>query len=149
MIDPKEIKGLNDLTGRRFGKLTVISLDRKDNKNYFWMCACDCGKKSVVRGRNLKSGKTRSCGCLRVSAGRTFRLKDLTGKTFGHWFVESCGNTHKGHIYWNCVCVCGRHSKISGSSLTTGNSLSCGCIRRKVIRDMKEKINEDKSSEAC
>ena len=56
-----------DLTGRRFGRLTVIR--RAENgKNYQtkWLCRCDCGNEvSVYRG-NLKRGHTKSCGCLSV-----------------------------------------------------------------------------------
>ena len=62
-----------DLTGKRFGRLTVIgraddysvkseySFDRKIT----WRCLCDCGVECVVIGANLKRGATRSCGCLR------------------------------------------------------------------------------------
>lgn len=57
---------LIDLTGKRFGKLTVI--DRAPNsKNCetMWNCLCDCGNALVVRGHNLKQGTTKSCGCSR------------------------------------------------------------------------------------
>lgn len=57
-----------DLTGKKFGKLLVIKRD----KNYIapcgsiiaqWLCKCDCGNKTVVSTRKLKSGNTKSCGC--------------------------------------------------------------------------------------
>lgn len=59
------------LTGRRFSKLTVIKRgdDYVSPKGYHsaaWLCRCDCGTESVVRGVYLKNGKTKSCGCLRV-----------------------------------------------------------------------------------
>lgn len=57
-----------DLTGKRFGNLTVVKLydKRKRNnggKEYYWLCKCDCGKKTIVRGATLKNGATQSCGC--------------------------------------------------------------------------------------
>lgn len=58
----------NDLTGRRFGKLTVLSLDGIDRHGaYMWLCECDCkpGKQKVIRGSSLLSGHTTSCGCSR------------------------------------------------------------------------------------
>lgn len=61
---------LIDLTGQRFGRLTVI--ERAENtRSYYttrptWRCRCDCGNEAIVIGENLKRGGTRSCGCLRV-----------------------------------------------------------------------------------
>ena len=59
----------NDLTGQKFGKLTVKSLhskaSRKPWRQVSWLCVCDCGKEVIVRQGNLRSGNTKSCGCLR------------------------------------------------------------------------------------
>ena len=52
-----------DLTGKKFGRLYVLSTFVK-NKVRFSHCICDCGKEINVRCFNLKSGKTKSCGCL-------------------------------------------------------------------------------------
>lgn len=56
-----------DLTGQRFGKLTVIEEDpKRDNQgNVKWICRCDCGNTVSVIGTSLTRGNTRSCGCLR------------------------------------------------------------------------------------
>ena len=55
-----------DLTGKRFGRLVVVSLasgvDTSGNKK--WNCKCDCGKESIVFGYSMKAGVTKSCGCL-------------------------------------------------------------------------------------
>lgn len=56
-----------DLTGQKFGRLTVVALDHRDNTyKGFWLCECDCTEHNrvIVYGGNLKSGCTRSCGCL-------------------------------------------------------------------------------------
>lgn len=56
-----------DLTGRKFGRLTVIECAGKNKHNqYQWLCECDCEKhtRKVVSGGNLKQGYVRSCGCL-------------------------------------------------------------------------------------
>lgn len=55
---------LIDLTGQRFGKLTVIERAGTKNKHVTWRCICDCGKETIVKGNSLTSGLTRSCGCL-------------------------------------------------------------------------------------
>ncbi len=56
-----------DLTDRRFGRLVVIQFDGRNavNQNAMWLCKCDCGERVVVDGVRLRSGATRSCGCLR------------------------------------------------------------------------------------
>ena len=68
---------LIDLTGQRFGMLTVLSRDgtyKSENDPYSsiptWRCRCDCGQETIVMGNNLKYGATRSCGCLRAEKSR-------------------------------------------------------------------------------
>ena len=54
-----------DLTGFKLNSLTAIEKSHKDkNGSVVWKCLCDCGKYCYVRGSNLKSGETKSCGCL-------------------------------------------------------------------------------------
>ncbi len=55
-----------DLTGNRYNKLTVIGVGGKDNYGKFlWECVCDCGNHTFIDSYRLKSGITKSCGCLR------------------------------------------------------------------------------------
>lgn len=55
-----------DLTGQKFGKLTIIERAENDKQgNAQWLCKCDCGKTVIVRGYQLTIGKTNSCGCLK------------------------------------------------------------------------------------
>lgn len=59
-----------DMVGKKFGRLTVIERypeNTKDRKAQ-WICKCDCGKTTVVSGKQLRTGKTLSCGCLRSEA---------------------------------------------------------------------------------
>lgn len=56
-----------DLTGKRFGQLTVIKKIGSDKrKNVVWLCICDCGKETIRTTTRLKTGYTKSCGCLCV-----------------------------------------------------------------------------------
>ena len=62
---------LADEAGNRYGRLVVLqrygtSPDRKAT----WMCRCDCGNLSLVKGNNLRSGRTTSCGCFQVESSR-------------------------------------------------------------------------------
>lgn len=68
------MSSLNDMKGRQFGRWTVI--ERVENyrapcdEDGFcaaarWLCRCECGTEKVVLARNLISGRSKSCGCLR------------------------------------------------------------------------------------
>lgn len=60
-----------ELTGKRFGMLTVIGLDpdwdRQIKQSPIWICKCDCGSISKVQSGNLVNGHTTSCGCRKSS----------------------------------------------------------------------------------
>ena len=61
---------LENLTGKRFGRLTVLERAPSVNKRTMWLCQCDCGNKKVVEAYTLKIGESKSCGCLRKEAGK-------------------------------------------------------------------------------
>ena len=67
-----------DLTSKEFGRLTVICRAKDliqpcGTKSLTWLCECDCGNEVVVRGDNLRRGKTKSCGCLQKELNQTRR----------------------------------------------------------------------------
>lgn len=54
-----------NLSGKRIGRITVIGPISKDsNRQYRWLCKCDCGNETIVLGLNLRRKHTQSCGCL-------------------------------------------------------------------------------------
>ena len=56
---------IRDLTGQKFGRLTVIGIAETDTRKTYWVCQCDCGNFKTVRADSLISGKIKSCGCLK------------------------------------------------------------------------------------
>lgn len=74
-----------DLTGRRFGRLTVV--ERLPNKVKgksawsMWRCKCDCGNYADVLGASLKQNKTKSCGCLHSESCSANGKKRATHKS--------------------------------------------------------------------
>ena len=76
-----------DLVGERFGKLKVMKeVKSKNNKDTYWECICDCGNKHVVNGRVLRSGASRSCGCLlRDYKNRRKSKRNKSGVTGVSW----------------------------------------------------------------
>lgn len=66
-----------DLTSQKFGELTVLQKTGKNKYNYtIWLCQCNCGKQCEVTSRELLSGDTKSCGCLKNSY-REFQIEQL------------------------------------------------------------------------
>lgn len=61
-----------DLTGQRFGRLTVIERvqPRQGCTNARWLCRCDCGNETKVIGTTLRRGESKSCGCLRAEISK-------------------------------------------------------------------------------
>lgn len=60
----------NDLTGQRFGRLTVIGVDDRETRKTYFYCKCDCGKVKSIRSDSLLAGTIRSCGCLKAEQDR-------------------------------------------------------------------------------
>lgn len=71
-----------EMTGRQFGRLTVLSQKGQDPKNadLLWECQCSCGNTVIVDGSRLRGGYVRSCGCLRreLAKERYIHNKDFT-----------------------------------------------------------------------
>ena len=63
-----------DLTGQKFGRLTVLAPAANVGNRTAWLCRCDCGKKTVVRTYHLRSGHTKSCGCQNGDGGPRYAL---------------------------------------------------------------------------
>lgn len=118
-----------NLIGQRFGKLTVIEKAPKgERRGTRWLCQCDCGNTKIVYGVDLRSGGVQSCGCKRSE-----KLNDLTGQRFGRLVVvERAPNAPTGRTRWKCRCDCGNSAIVNRSELISGQTRSCGCIRREV-----------------
>lgn len=73
---------MKDETGNRYGRLKVLSKSHKKNNRWFWKCVCDCGNETVVSGTLLRTGKTKSCGCLlkeyRKSDENLIKLREVS-----------------------------------------------------------------------
>lgn len=150
---------LIDLTGKKFGKLTVIERDFNypDHKRAYWKCQCDCGNIITTRGESLRTGHTVSCGCIKednkikhqqekkekekiILSKKKSKKKvytDYTGQKFGRLLVlgrnQECGD--KKHIYWNCLCDCGNICIKRSDTFKTVLVPSCGCYKKEHTRE--------------
>lgn len=66
---------LNDLTGQRFERLTVMQKAPTQTNMTYWLCQCDCGETVSVRRDHLLTGNTVSCGCFRVESIKATNTK--------------------------------------------------------------------------
>lgn len=131
---------LIDLSGKRFGRWIVIGQSHKDkNGQIYWHCRCDCGNEKNVSGSSLRFGQSFSCGCMareiwaarcreRCTGKPNPKAKDLTGQRFGRLTVIKKHSSEKGRIKWECRCDCGNITYPVTSKLTTGKTVSCGCL---------------------
>lgn len=68
-----------NMIGRTYGRLTVLERSVNDKQgNAQWICKCECGKLKVVRGRSLRQGRVRSCGCLLAESSKERMTAMLT-----------------------------------------------------------------------
>ena len=80
---------MEDLTGQRFGRWTVIRREplKKPTANevrHGWLCRCDCGTERVVLAKNLNNGESRSCGCdTAEKANRRMQEDNVLGRYDG------------------------------------------------------------------
>lgn len=139
---------LIDLTGQKFGRLTVISKAKpyKTKGGYYatkWICQCECGNVVEVNTQKLRNGHTSSCGCLKKeNKGRPKSDLDLINKRFNRltvvkWLAE------KERIHRNnpllCLCDCGNTIQTNANKLLTGHTKSCGCKKSQMISDLNRK----------
>lgn len=119
---------VKNILNQKFGKLTVIERKGSDNSNKaLWLCQCECGNKTIVRGSDLISGKIVSCGCYKTE----YLSNNLIGKKFGKLTVIDQIDKKNRQLVWRCKCECGNEINVTTNHLVTGNTQSCGCLKSK------------------
>lgn len=117
--------------GMKFGRLTLVERIKIDGR-YMWKCRCSCGNEKYICGSDLRSGKTKSCGCYQKERASISNKHDLLGEKFGRLTVVS----EAGHVgkdtQWKCICDCGNISYVRTSCLSQGRTRSCGCLSREI-----------------
>lgn len=83
--------------GNRYGRLLVISeCGINNNKKVLWLCKCDCGNEKKIVGGNLRSGGSKSCGCLAKELSRDRETKHgmYGSRTYSTWsnMISRCSN---------------------------------------------------------
>jgi hypothetical protein len=137
-----KLENYGDLSGKKFGRLTVIKLAGTKNNESVWQCLCSCGTIRYIRRASLTGGRTNSCGCIRnkVRHGRRIDKEKLIGKIFGRWTVIKYADKQNKRVSkWTCQCSCGTIRDVRVSALVHGDSQSCGCQRRENVCEITSK----------
>lgn len=119
--------------GNRYGRLVVIDeiQERDANRAIKWLCQCDCGNTTIVIGRDLRQGKTKSCGCLEQQNRGQNILIDEIGHQYGKLTVIDKIRPDNKTTFWKCQCECGNITYVKGPDLRQGKVSSCGCLTSK------------------
>lgn len=113
-----------DLTGQRFGRLTVARECRDKNGKWSWECICDCGNTRVTRNGRLRGGHITSCGCASESPAD----RDIIGTQFGRLTLVNAnvGRSHDGAVLSEFSCDCGGRVVCRHHSVRSGARTKCG-----------------------
>ena len=133
------VKPRHNLTGRTCGNFLVLEqvedyISLKGVHRAQWKCKCLlCGNDSIIiMDSVLQKGSKVSCGC----------LEDLSGKDFGNLHViEKVGINKAGASLWKCQCSCNSFVTVEHARLTSGNTKSCGCLRKQLTSERFQKSN--------
>lgn len=112
--------------GQKIGMLTVISFrteSRNSKKRMFIDYVCDCGNRCAFRSDKARH----DCGCLKKSL-----LPELIGRKFGSLLVTEVDSS-KRKKHWICKCDCGSNASVSTFNLVSGQTVSCGCLRKHML----------------
>lgn len=120
--------------GNTYGRLLVLErVENNKRGDAQWKCKCECGTELVVTGVALRSGHTKSCGCLQRDKVQQIgynNTADLLNKRFGRLLVKERIPGRKNEIgKWICECECGGITITTSDKLLSGHTMSCGCLQ--------------------
>ena len=122
------MRRFKDETGNRYSRLTVLRFDRMRGDQPYFACRCDCGKDVSVRGANLRSKNTQSCGCSRRKSAAWPRGK-MVLQRFGTNLVLGKADPNSKKTRWVTCCIfCGR-AGVHTERKIRNRKVFCGCLR--------------------
>ena len=105
------------MTNQKFGKLTVISYDKKKSEKKgkaYWFCQCDCGSDIIsIRGDALTGGKKVSCNCIRLKNSLSRTIERLQGSVWGNLIYVKFVKKVKTNNYVMVRCTCGNQEVVN------------------------------------
>lgn len=131
-----------NLTDKKQGKLTFIKPAEKRNGRIYWWVQCECGNIEKIRADGLKTSCHKCSNETKSQKLKQILAQDLSGQKFGRLTVlhPTEGQDGKG-MRWHCKCECGNEIDVIAGSLTSGNTKSCGCLKKENAYFTQFKLN--------
>lgn len=140
-----------DMTGKVYGRWTVISPAPNRDGETYWNCICECGTEKEMCGYNLRKGASTSCGCYAAEQAAIRGKKkagvlsgtrlDLIGQTIGRLSVISKAENVGKYTAWLCMCECGNEVVVTREYLRNPKlKHSCGCWRSEICTEKILKV---------
>lgn len=138
----------SSLIGQTYGYWTVVGLAAAPRRV---RCKCRCGTERDVAVSQLKTGGSKSCGCMRLKkdgtpcASMSAVKKIEPGQRFERLVaLEPTEKRSGSNVVWKCRCDCGKIAEVSANFLRRGVTQSCGCLaeeaQSKTAKSMREKL---------
>lgn len=123
-----------EMAGKKFSRLTVVLEAGKDKSdNVVWDCQCDCGNSVTARGDSLRSGNTKSCGCIKSEIHTTHGMWKTPEYESWRGMIQRCSNTKNvNYDYYGGrgITVCARWLKFENFFEDMGKRPECLTIER-------------------
>lgn len=125
---------MGELAGQKFNRWTVLEEVGRRNGGRRVAVRCDCGTIREVYFQEVKSGRSKSCGCLMRESARKralskgVNLESATSGLLCYKMDTKPASNGKRRIL--CVCACGNEKEVNAASFIKGEILSCGCLHR-------------------
>lgn len=132
-----------DLTGQVFGRLTVLERAplKKGSRTSRWTCRCECGSVKDYFSNALKTGATKSCGCVQKER----IAHSMIGRKIGLLKViervpppEGTPEYEIHNTFWRCRCDCGNEIVMSRGKITSLATPSCGCAKERAMKKVED-----------
>lgn len=124
-----------ELTGQKFNRLTAIKpTDKRARSQIVWEWICDCGNIHYAGATSVRTGNTKSCGCLNLEKIRERNMANRTSMELKYGLLTPKQNLGLHDRYgklrtkWLCECDCGGVIEVFENQLKNGDTASCGCL---------------------
>lgn len=142
-------KKREDLTGKKFGKLTINKMlyNYNGTNRTKCLCSCDCGKQNIIRtAYTLKQSIDSSCGCGKKAYIQKYHGKDINRKKYGRLkIIETLWKENPPKV--KCECDCGNITILNKNDVQGGHTRSCGCLLSDVVSECNQVDHTGKISD--
>lgn len=131
---------LVDLTGQTFGEYTVVSYAGSSR----WNVRCSCGTEKTADSSGLRNGWAWNCGCKKIVRPNAQAIINA-GDVFNNWTILREADKRGNKRFFAVRCACGTEAELNMTSIITGHSKSCGCLKRELTKARHAQNREDLS----